>query len=105
MLRRTVTYIFRPSTHIDIEEEEFEGVDINEKDGSDEPAVDLGPSIQRMTQADVDEFMSDRPFLVHMNCLLKLAHTNIKQICTECQSEVNLKTNKVGSALYLTWMS
>lgn len=58
-----------------------------------------------MTPADVDKFMSDRPYLVYMNCLLKLAHTNIKQICTECQSEVNLKTNKVGSALYLTWVS
>ncbi|XP_062612144.1 uncharacterized protein LOC134273936 [Saccostrea cucullata] len=96
----------QPNTTVNIEEEEDEGADMNEKDGSDEPAVDMGPGIRRIDATNIDAFMSDRPYLVYMDCLLKLAHTNVRQTCTlsDCHSEVTLKTDNVGSALYLTWV-
>ncbi|CAG2210930.1 unnamed protein product [Mytilus edulis] len=98
----------RPNIVNGSEEQEIEEAedDSTEGDKSEEEAIDIGPGVKRITTKNIDKFISEQPLLVYRDCLLMLANTNTEQICTmsDCNRQVDLKTETIGSAFYITWV-
>ncbi|XP_063405831.1 uncharacterized protein LOC134689792 [Mytilus trossulus] len=96
----------RPSTVDNSEEQESEDDDPIEGDKSEEAAIDMGPGVKRLTIGNIDNFITEQPLLVYRDCLLMLANTHTVQLCTmsDCKSLVDLKTETIGSAFYITWV-
>ncbi|CAC5358179.1 unnamed protein product [Mytilus coruscus] len=89
-----------------VEQFEEDEDDTVERVKSEEAAIDMGPGVKRITTKNVDKFISEQPLLVYRDCLLMLANTNTEQICTmsNCKRQVDLKTETIGSAFYITWV-
>lgn len=102
-------FFSRPNIVNGSEEQEIEEVedDTTEGDKSEEEAIDMGPGVKIITTKNIDKFISEQPLLVYRDCLLMLANTNTEQICTmsDCNRQVDLKTETIGSAFYITWVS
>lgn len=96
-------FITRPDAAIDIEEEE-EVDETDTGDESDGPEYDQGPGVERLTIDSMDSLLSDTPFLVYKDCLLRLVQMNIPTSCQQCKSSVELMSDVVGSALYFSWV-
>lgn len=66
----------------------------------------MGPGVKRLTIGNIDNFITEQPLLVYRDCLLMLANTHTVQLCTmsDCKSLVDLKTETIGSAFYITWV-
>nr|XP_022311979.1 uncharacterized protein LOC111117199 [Crassostrea virginica] len=93
----------RPDAAIDIEEEE-EVDETDTGDESDGPEYDQGPGVERLTIDSMDSLLSDTPFLVYKDCLLRLVQMNIPTSCQQCKSSVELMSDVVGSALHFSWV-
>ncbi|XP_076100577.1 uncharacterized protein LOC143069695 isoform X1 [Mytilus galloprovincialis] len=98
----------RPNIVNGSEEQKIEEAenDTTEGNKSEEEAIDMGPGVKRITTKNIDKFISEQPLLVYRDCLLMLANTNTEQICTmsDCNRQVDLKTETIGSAFYITWV-
>lgn len=93
---------------ITLEEQEFgeEECDTEVENESEEMRDDTGPGVIKLTNTeDIKILTEDFTCLVYRRCLLKLASTNVNKICSVegCNSAITLRTENIGSALYIYW--
>lgn len=91
---------------------EAEFGDINEEidDGEDviSEADVTGPGLQRILSFEDHNLVTDdETFFVYLSPLLTLAQVHVPGLCSVegCKTPVHIKSETIGSALYLKWVS
>lgn len=98
-------------TEVNMEEEEFgaeETEDAGEAEDEQETQGNRGSGITKIKdEKDIHLLTSDKTCLVYQKCILKLASCNVGNSCkaTGCTSPVSHRTENIGSALYIFWVS
>lgn len=96
---------------VTLEEQEFgeEECETEVKNESEEMKEDTCPGVIKLTNTkDIKILTEDFTCLVYGRCLLKLASTSVNKVCSikviRCNSAVTLRTENIGSALYIYWV-
>lgn len=64
------------------------------------------PQAETLLVQDADEVLNDSGAIAYESCLRTLANLRIPQHCTSqnCDSDVNLQSVRIGTAMHLTWV-
>ena len=78
-------------------------------EGDDEGTKDdfVGPGLQRILSVEQQGILTeDEAFMVYLGPILSLARTSVPGKCpdTDCQQEIAINHESIGSALYLKWV-
>lgn len=98
-------------TEVNMEEEEFgaeETEDAGAAEDEQETQGNRGSGITKIKdEEDIHLLTSDKTCLVYQKCILKLASCNVGNSCKVkgCTSPVSHRTENIGSALYIFWVS
>ena len=99
---------FRSNSRLVKLEDELDDEDIDlENDDIDQSEIELSPGIHHVRTADdIDEFVSDSPFLVYYNSIVTLAKTYVHSSCQikGCSTNISITREIKASALYLKWV-
>ena len=71
-------------------------------DTDQDPVPDVEPGV--VLETDPHRLLQQDCCLAYEDCLTALARTNITSDCPQCNSTYAISSNKVGTALYLTWV-
>lgn len=89
---------------VTLEEEEF---GVEETEDEEETQGTKGSGITMVKDENIHLLTDDETCIVYMKCLLKLTKTNVGSSCTVkgCACPVSVRTNNVGSEIYMFWVS